>query len=89
MSEERLCRVLFHNAPGCDDWLENLWAADLGVVEGKRRVALRNAPVGQAVGDPKSPHWGDGAPGGYRYDIQNGTIVERHVEATTAEGGGE
>lgn len=82
--KDKLCRVLFHNAPDCEHWRENIWAADLGVVDGKRYVALRNTPVGQMVGDPKSPHWGDtievdGGPGAYRYDIQSGVIVERYV----------
>lgn len=80
---EDLCRVELHNAKGCAGH-ETLWAVYLGPTPGGHRVAARNHSVGACLNppDPKAPAWGDvfvatGERGSLRYDLQEGTILER------------
>lgn len=86
--KDDLCRVTLHNAKGCDDWIETMWAAYGGPCEGGHKVVARNHSVGSALEppDPKAPAWGDtfvavGVRGSLRYDLQRGTILERHKPA--------
>ena len=84
---EKECRVALHNAPGCADWHENVWAIDLGAQDGKRIVSLRNMPIGATFDPPIGPAWGDEIvveerDGRYWFDLQTGVIVKRHEAAT-------
>ena len=88
MSAEKTCRVMLYNAPDCADWLETVWAIDLGERDGKHIVSLRNHPVGASF-DPTCPAWGDEIEVSPRdgwefaYDLQNGTIVKRYEKVDT------
>lgn len=84
MSADKSCRVTLYNAPDCEDWRETLWANDLGIVDGKRMVELRNTPVGASF-DGACPNWGDTIVvkelnGRLSFDLQNGVIVKRYTE---------
>lgn len=79
-----LCRVTLHNAKGCDDWSETMWAAYGGPCEGGHRVVARNHSVGSALVPPdsKAPAWGDtfvavGARGSHRRAQGSGRHVHR------------